>query len=215
MAKKFLLLVAAAAIIITLACKPEEEFRAWSQAQWTEEGWARWRGADYDGAITAFGNALKIDPYYPEAHGGIGWTYIRMQTMEDAADVFEDAIMMSEQAGTKEQVRQVIYMGAATAYEAIDEYGLSAERGRFMVNNLNGDRFKFDQSVPVGAKIKITGYDLYIVLALDYYGLGDAGNCVWAINKMRGKIGEPTTYQFKNWKETTAEIERLIGKDPT
>jgi tetratricopeptide (TPR) repeat protein len=215
MAKKLLLLVAAAAIILSLACEEEPEFFTWSQAQWTEEGWARWRGTDYDGAVTAFGNALKVDPYYAEAHGGLGWTYIRMQVMEDAAEVFEDAIMMSEQAGTENQVRQVVFMGAATAYEAIDEYRLSADRGRHMVDNLDGDNFKFDQSVPKDAKVRITGYDLYIVLALDYYGLGDAGNCVWAINKMRGKVSEPTNYTFKDWKETTAEIERLIQKDPT
>lgn len=215
MAKKFLLLVAAAAIVLGLACGEDEEIELWSQAQWTEEGWARWRQADYDGAVTAFGNALKVDPYYAEAHGGLGWTYIRTQDMEDAADVLENAIMMSEQAGTREQVRQVIYMGAATAYEAIDEYQLSADRGRFMEANLNGGKFEFHQAVPRNAKVKITGYDLYIVLALDYYGLGDAGNCVWAINKMRGKIGESTNYQFKSWKETTAEIERLIQKDPT
>lgn len=215
MAKKLLLLVAAAVIVLSLACGEDEKIDLWSQAQWTEEGWARWRQADYDGAVTAFGNALKVDPYYAEAHGGLGWTYIRTQSMEDAADVLEDAIMMSEQAGTQEQVRQTIYMGAATAYEAIDEYQLSADRGRFMIYSLNGDYFEFHQAVPKDAKAKITGYDLYIVLALDYYGLGDAGNCVWAINKMRVIIGESGNYRFTNWKETTAEIERLIGKDPT
>lgn len=212
MAKKLLLLVAAAAIILSFGCEEDEGITPRSQAQWTAEGWTRWRAADYDGAVTAFGNALKVDPYYAEAHGGLGWTYLRMQDMEDAADVFEDAIMTSEQAGTSMEVKQVIYMGATTAYEAIDEYKLSAERGRYMINNLDGANFRFVQaSIPP----TITGYDLYIVLALDYYGLGDATNCVWAINKMRGMLQEATNYKFKNWKETTAEIERLIKADPS
>jgi tetratricopeptide (TPR) repeat protein len=215
MTKKLLLLVAAAAIILSFGCEEDEEIDLWSQEQWTAEGWARWRGADYDGAVTAFGNALKVDPYYAEAHGGLGWTYIRMQNMGDAADVFEDAVMVSEQAGTKEQVKQVIYMGATTAYEAIDEYGLSAARGRYMINNLGGANFKFNQAVDKGVDPTITGYDLYIVLALDYYGLGDTTNCVWAINRMRGVLQESTNYKFKNWKETTAEIERLIKLDPS
>ncbi|MEE8640903.1 MAG: tetratricopeptide repeat protein [bacterium] len=215
MAKKLLLLVAAAAIILSFGCDDEKEFVLWSQAQWTAEGWARWRGADYDGAVTAFGNALKVDPYYAEAHGGLGWTYIRMQTMEDAADVFEDAVMMSEQAGTKEQVKQVIYMGATTAYEAIDEYKLSAARGRYMIKNLDGANFKFKQAVDPEKEPTVTGYDLYIVLTLDYYGLGEASDCVWAINRMRGVLKESTDYKFKNWKETTAEIERLIKLDPS
>lgn len=212
MAKKLLLLVAAAAIILSFGCDDEKEFVLWSQAEWTAEGWARWRGADYDGAVTAFGNALKVDPYYAEAHGGLGWANIRMQNMEDAADVFEDAIMVSEQAGTKEQVKQVIYMGATTAYEAIDEYKLSAARGRYMINNLDGANFKFEQA---GTPPTVTGYDLYIVLTLDYYGLGEASDCVWAINRMRGMLQESTNYKFKNWKETTAEIERLIKLDPS
>jgi tetratricopeptide (TPR) repeat protein len=212
MAKKLLLLVAAAAIILSFGCDGEEDFKLWSQEQWTAEGWVRWRGADYDGAVTAFGNALKVDPYYAEAHGGLGWANIRMQNMEDAADVFEDAIMVSDQAGTKEQVKQVIYMGATTAYEAIDEYKLSAARGRYMIKNLNGADFEFKQA---GTPPTITGYDLYIVLALDYYGLGDTSNCVWAINRMRGKLKESTNYEFKNWKETTSEIERLINLDPS
>jgi tetratricopeptide (TPR) repeat protein len=215
MAKKLLLLFAAAAIILSVGCEKTTEIKTWSQAQWTAQGWELWRAADYHGAETAFGNALKVDPYYPEAHGGLGWTYIRMQNFEGAADVFEDAVLVSEEPGISVEVKQVIYMGAVTAYEAIDEYGLSAARGRFMVNNLGGDNFKFTQAVAEGAKPTITGYDLYILLALDYYGLGEANNCVWAINKMRGKVGEPTNYKFKNWKETTVEIERLIGKDPS
>lgn len=215
MVKKLLLLVAAAAIVLSVGCDDDEGIQIWSQAQWTAEGWACWRNADYDGAITAFGNALKVDPYYAEAHAGLGWTYVRMHTMEDAADVFEDAVMVAEQAGTAVEVKHVIYMGAATAYESIDEYGLSAKRGRYMLNNLNGDAFKFIQAVPPDTKATVTVYDLYIVLALDYYGLGDADNCVWAINKMRGKIGESTNYTFKDWRDTTAEIERLIKKDPS
>jgi len=215
MGKRLLLLVAAAAIIVSLGCEEDQEIQVWSQAQWTAEGWRLWRSADYEAAETAFGNALKVDPYYAEAHGGLGWTYMRMQNMEEAANVFEDAIMVSEQPGAKVEIKQVIYMGAAAAYEALDEYGLSAERGKYMVNKLDGQTFAFKQAVEDGAAATITGYDLYIILALDYYGLGETGDCVWAINKMRGMVKEPADYKFKNWKETTTEIERLIGKDPS
>jgi tetratricopeptide (TPR) repeat protein len=206
MAKKLLILVAAAAIVISLGCTPTEEFVKKSQQEWTADGWAAWQKGDYDGAELAFGNALKVDPYYADARGGLGWTYLRMQNLEEAVAAFEDGILMSEQAGLP--VRQLIYMGAATAYEANDDYRLSAARGRYMVNNLDGENFKFK------ADKKVTGYDLYIVMALDYYGLGDSTNCVWAINRMRSMAGEKPTYKFTNWKNITAEIERLIGKDP-
>jgi tetratricopeptide (TPR) repeat protein len=215
MAKKLLLMVAAAALVLALVGCEDDEFTTKSQADWTNEGWAAWRDADYPLAITSFGNATKADPYYAEAHAGIGWTYLRTHSLGDAAEVFEDAILYADQPGTKEQVRQVIYMGAATAYEGMDEYALSAARGRYMINNLNGAKFEFEQAVPEGVDPTITGYDLYIVLALDYYGLGNADNCVWAINKMRGMVGESTNYRFSNWRNTTLEIERLIGKDPS
>jgi tetratricopeptide (TPR) repeat protein len=213
MVKKLLPLVAAAAIIVSLGCEGDEEFKEWSQADWTNAGWENWARGNYEAAESAFGNALKVDPYYAEAHAGMGWTLLRTQDVDDAVGAFEDAVLVGEQAGTPLQVRQVIYMGATTAYEASDEYKLSAARGRHMVSNLDGDNFKFPEKADPGKHI--TGYDLYIILALDYYGLGDPGNCVWAINKMRRKIKEPATYKFKNWKETTAEIERLIGKDPS
>ncbi|UCH78484.1 MAG: hypothetical protein JSU81_00625 [Candidatus Coatesbacteria bacterium] len=210
MAKKLLLMVAAAALVLALVGCEDQEFDKKSQADWTAEGWEAWKAANYPLAITSFGNATKVDPYYPEAHAGIGWTYIRTHSLSDAAEVFEDAMLYADQPGTTNQIRQVIYMGAATAYEGMDEYALSAARGRYMLNNLNGANFKFTQADP-----RVTGYDLYIVLALDYYGLGDSANCVWAINQMRGMIQEPKNYQFTNWRNTTLEIERLIGKDPS
>jgi tetratricopeptide (TPR) repeat protein len=207
MVKKLLILVGAAAILFSLGCEKETTVEELSQAEWTTEGWNCWKAGDYDGAEAAFGNALKVDPYYAEAHGGLGWTYMRMQNLEEAADKFEDAILSSEQA--KMSVRQLIYMGAATTYEASDDFATSAKRGRFMVNNLDGQNFKFV------ADPSVTGYDLYTILALDYYGLGQADNCVWAINQMRGMVGESKNYTFTNWKNVTAEIERLIGKDPS
>jgi len=207
MVKKLLILVGAAAILFSLGCDGEEPFNDPSQADWTAEGWTCWKRGDYDGAEAAFGNALKVDPYYSEAHGGLGWTFMRMQNVEEAIGTFEDAILTSEQADRK--VRQLIYMGAAVAYEANDDFKTSAERGRYMVNNLDGQNFKF------GPDTSVTGYDLYIILALDYYGMGQADNCVWAINQMRAMVSEPKTYKFTNWKNVTTEIERLIGKDPS
>jgi tetratricopeptide (TPR) repeat protein len=207
MVKKLLILVGAAAIMFSLGCDDGENEPIPSQADWTAEGWTCWQRGDYDGAEAAFGNALKVDPYYAEAHGGLGWTYMRMQSLDEAVDTFEDAILVAEQATLP--VRQLIFMGAATAYEANDDYGISAQRGRYMINNLDGQNFKF------GPDTSVTGYDLYIILALDYFGLGQSDNCVWAINQMRAMVGESKTYKFTNWKNVTTEIERLIGKDPS
>jgi hypothetical protein len=100
-------------------------------------------------------------------------------------------------------------MGVATAYQANDDYDVSAERALFMINNLQGQNFTF-----IGDS-RVTGYDVYILLALNYYGMGNANRCVWAVNKMRGMIGESQNYEFTDWRAMTAEIERLIGRDPS
>ena len=71
MVKKLLILVGAAAILFSLGCDGDADFVKMSQADWTAEGWTCWKRGDYDGAESAFGNALKVDPYYAEAHGGL------------------------------------------------------------------------------------------------------------------------------------------------
>ncbi len=206
---KYLVMAAAAAtLLVILACE-EALINPNSQEDWTNEGWKRWKAGDYHGAETAFGNAIKVDPFYAEAYGGQGWTYIRLQQPGDAGDTFEDAILLAEQGGTPLSTRQLIYMGAATAFEADDEYAISADRGRYMANNLLGTPFTFK------ADTSVTDYDLYIILSLDYYAVGDSTNCVWAINKMRALINEQPNYQFQNWQKTTQEIDRLVGLDPS
>ncbi|MGD8718448.1 MAG: tetratricopeptide repeat protein [Candidatus Zixiibacteriota bacterium] len=210
MLKKITLLVAAAALVLVLmGCEEDDDFTAMSQAEWTTEGWKAWEAGDYDGAITLFGNALKVDPYYAEAQCGLGWTYLRMQNISVAIETLESAVLVSEQVGTELKVRQSIYMGVATAYQANDDYDVSAERALFMINNLQGQNFTF-----IGDS-RVTGYDVYILLALNYYGMGNANRCVWAVNKMRGMIGESQNYEFTDWRAMTAEIERLIGRDPS
>jgi tetratricopeptide (TPR) repeat protein len=205
-AKYLLTLAAAVTSIFVFACE-EETPPLPSQADWTNIGWQRWSEGDYDGAETAFGNALKVDPYYSEAYGGVAWTYIRQHKSEDALTVLEDAILMSEADAVS--VRQIIFMAAATAYEAVDEYETSAEKGRYMADNLLTDDFDFK------ADHSVTNFDLFLLLSLDYFATGDSANCVWAINKMRLLVGEQGNYQFQDWQKVTEEIERLVEKDPS
>jgi len=209
MKNKYLVLAAAvAALIVGLGCE-EITIDRYSQADWTVEGWKAFFQEDYEQAELCFGNAMKEDPYYVEAIAGMGWTYIRTDRMLEAVGAFENAVLAAETPGTPLYVKQAVYMGAATAFLASDEYGLSAERGRYMADNLLTSRFELKGDP------KVTDFDLFVVLALDYFGLGDSQNCVWAINKMRGQVGEPTNYSFSNWSAAAVEIERLVNKDPS
>lgn len=209
MRKKYLVLAAAVtALIVGLGCE-EITIDRYSQADWTVEGWKAFIQGDYENAELYFGNALKEDPYYVEAIAGMGWTYIRKDKVLEAVNAFENAVLAADTPGTPLYVKHAVYMGAATAYLAADEYSLSAERGRYMANNLLTSAFKLKGDP------KVTDYDLYVVLALDYFGLGDSSNCVWAINKMRGLVGETANYTFTNWAAAATEIDRLVKKDPS
>jgi len=98
MVKKLLPLVAAAAIIVSLGCEKEGAPEEWSQADWTNAGWESWVQGNYEAAESGFGNALKVDPYYAEAHAGMGWTLLRTQNIEDAVGAFETAVLIGERA---------------------------------------------------------------------------------------------------------------------
>ncbi len=208
---RILLLATAALFLILVAACTNEPAPPNSQRDWAIEGWKHWLTADYEGAETAFGNALKVDPNFAEGYGGLGWTYIREQRLEDAVVNFEKGKLYAQQEGTPLATRQLVYMGGAVAYEAMDEYTYSVEFGRYMSDNLLPGGDAFDSFYDA----HVTTYDLYIILALDYYGLADETNTVWAINKMRVLVGEQGNYQFTTWEDATKEIERLVDKDPS
>jgi tetratricopeptide (TPR) repeat protein len=207
MKTRYLLAAAVLAVLLVgLACEPENE-NVKSQAEWVSEGWARWQVGEYDDANLAFGNALKRDPYYAPAFSGVGWTLIREHDPEGAAGRLEDGRLLAESGSL--HVRQEMYYGLASAYNAGGDFMTSADRGRYMADHLPENGFK----LPV-TNARLNYYDLYLLLAVDYYGLGDSANTVWAINKMRGKNQEPTNFVFTTWAAAAAEIDRLSGEDP-
>jgi tetratricopeptide (TPR) repeat protein len=206
--KYLLWATAAAALILFVACE-EESTVPKSQAEWVAEGWQLYHQADFVGAEHAFGNAVKVDPYYAEAYSGQAWTILRLHDAEAAVDVFEDAVLLAQETATPLYMKQQIYMGTLQAYFTIGEYGDGAYYGRFMADNLSPSTFKF------AGDSRVTGYDLYILLTMDYFALGDSANTVWGINLMRTEIGEQPTYTFQGWNAAATEIQRLANADPT
>lgn len=207
---KYMILAAvvASVFLVGVACNDEEEKEANSQADWCALGWTALANGNLDYAETMFGNAIKVDPYYAEAHGGLGWTYIRMHDPEGAAIVFEDAILLARQPGVPVKAQQIVYLGACQAYNAAENLPYSSEYGRYMANNLKDDTFCLPNQKNVNT------YDLYILLCLDYFGVSNEENTVWAINKARAYSGEQPTYTFNGWENAALEIDRLANKDP-
>jgi len=210
MKSKYMILAAvvASVFLVGVACEKEEEASVKSQADWCADGWLALMNNNFTDAEFLFGNAIKVDPYYAEAHAGLGWTYIRMHDPVSAESVFEDAILIARQPGTPIRAQQIVYLGACQAYNAGENLSYSAEHGRYMADNLKNEAFYLPNQKNVNT------YDLYILLCLDYFGLGQQDNTVWAINKARAYSGEQPTYTFNGWENAAVEIDRLAGKDP-
>jgi hypothetical protein len=213
MKSKYMIIAAVVALVfmVGVACEKEEESNAKSQADWCTDGWTALASGHLTDAEYLFGNAIKVDPYYAEARGGLGWTYIRQHDPVSAENVFEDAVLIAQQPGTPLKAKQIVYLGACQAYNAGENLAYSAENGRYMANNLKDEGFFLPKQKLVNT------YDLYVLLCLDYFGLGDEDNTVWAINKARAYCpigGYPATYTFNGWENAATEIGRLAAQDP-
>jgi tetratricopeptide (TPR) repeat protein len=180
-----------------------------SQADWTAEGWAAWTAGDFDNAVRYFGNALKIDDNYMPAYNGLGWTYMRLQDTESSVSYFEDGVLYGAGYANDDRDKRALYVGLAYALEASDDFDGSINAGEtYLGMDPNGGWIH-----PHDARI--TAYDAYIILAIDYFAEGNATKCVNMVNNMRLAIGESGDYTFTNWSALAGEIERLVNLDPS
>jgi len=89
-----------------------------------DEGWARFAAEDYDGALSKFEDAVAADRGLGDGHNGLGWTYLRMDSLDVALESFNMAaakglVGAGAQAGRclvlnrKNEYRQAIFAGQA------------------------------------------------------------------------------------------------------
>jgi tetratricopeptide (TPR) repeat protein len=87
-------------------------------------GWQRFAAADYAGAIEKFEEAVESDRSLGDGHNGIGWCYLRLDSLDLALDAFQTSIAKGlvgadAQAGRclvlnrLDEYRQAIFAGEA------------------------------------------------------------------------------------------------------
>jgi tetratricopeptide (TPR) repeat protein len=195
----FLFIVACSKIVI-----PEQP----SQVEWTKDGWDHWKLGEYEDAEVSFNNALDIDSTYSDAYNGLGWTYIRMQKFTSSIDNFNTVKML--ESGT--QVAYEAFTGAAISFFMTDDFTNSIASAK-MVTNMDPDNELYPFVFYRDGSISL--FDVWLLLALDYFNTVDMANCIDAINNMRTIVGETSDFTSDNWDDINKEIVRLEAKDPT
>jgi hypothetical protein len=189
------------ASFVFIGCEATPVTTPTSQQEFTEAGWQAWAGMHYTNAHEMFGNAYKMDDTYADAYNGDAWTYFREEDLQAAFNKFMkaqylDNTLMDSFVGNS---AVLLYMGY---------FNDSALYGTY-VSDYAGDNYTFQRDT------KVTSFDVYMVLALDYFGLGNAASCCVQINNMRRVISEPTTFSSTDWNAIATELDRLSGLDPS
>jgi len=181
-------------------------------------GWEAWVAGDYDEAEEYFGIALKkYGESYMAPYNGLGWTYMRLHDDELAADYFQDGILYGAGYSDSNADKRALYIGLAYTLSAVDDFSGSIIAGE---NYLSMDPPPEKMGGSGGTWVHtydatLTAYDVYIVLALDYFSEGDADRCVDMVHYMQRTIGETPEYEFTTWSDLAAKIEDMVEKDPS
>ncbi len=72
---------------------------------------------NYDAALEAYQNWLKLSPQSVWSYKAVGETLYKLQRYEEAVDIFTQAVKLEEQPGTVD-----CYMGLGNSYMALKEY---------------------------------------------------------------------------------------------
>ncbi len=189
------------ASFVFIGCEATPVTTPTNQQQFTEAGWGAWAEAQYLNAHEMFGNAYKMDDTYADAYNGDAWTFFREEDLSSAFNKFMRAQYI-------DNTLLDAYVGNSCVLMYLGYFTDSALYGTYVADNL-GDNYTFSRDASV------TSFDVYMVLALDYFGLGNSVNCCIQINNMRRIIGEPTTFGSGDWNQIGNEIDRLSGLDPS
>ena len=180
-------------------------------------GWAAWTVGDYDEARYYFGNAITVDDNYMPAYNGLGWTYMRLQNRDAAADYLQNGILYGANYSDSDADKRALYIGLAYTLEATDDFNGSIIAGE---NYLLMDPPPETNGGAGGTwahphDTRLTAYDVYIVLALDYFAEGNSDRCVDMVHYMQRKICDTPEYEFTTWSDLAVKIEEMVEKDPS
>jgi tetratricopeptide (TPR) repeat protein len=163
-------------------------------AELTSEGWTLFEMGDFVAAESKFKEALAVDAGFAEADNGLGWTWLRLDSLAVAVSSFDAALGKGLASADP-------YAGQAVAYRDLEPVDLmlavaAAERA------LHRDvRFEFAHDP------RFDWRDLRLILAQSYFGLQRYAEASAQVDSLGGAAPDPHAERFVE--ELLAEIERL------
>ncbi|MCD6336039.1 MAG: hypothetical protein J7M27_12045 [Candidatus Latescibacteria bacterium] len=122
----------------------------------TEEGWTHYTAGEYARALDRFGLALEFDSDYADAYNGQGWSYTRLDSLDEAMGCFDLAMEKGAEAPTDALVgKAALCLRTADFDNAIDYANRALEADSLYV-------FQHDPNVHWKT--------VHLILAQAYYG---------------------------------------------
>jgi tetratricopeptide (TPR) repeat protein len=126
--------------------------------QLTSEGWARFEAGDFQGAMSKFEGAIAIDSNYGEAYNGLGWSCVKIDSLEAAVNAFGQAISKGVSTADPRAGKAVVYRDLEPVdFQASIDWADSA--------------LARDSDYVFSHDTTMTWKDLRLILAQSYYGL--------------------------------------------
>ncbi len=130
----------------------EEEYAAQINS-----GWNAYTLKDYAGALEKFRGAQDLDSLSPAAYVGLGWTLMKMDSLQQAEAVFSGYVKISDSSAS-------IFAGWAFLLNAQKQYSSSNDKVDLAVKMDANWIFNFEL---------LTANSLHILKAENFYMLGD------------------------------------------
>ena len=190
------LLLVLAVCALLLGCGDDENGGVTAE-QLTSEGWMLFETGDFVAAEFKFEEALAVDAGFAEADNGLGWTWLRLDSLSVAVSSFDAALAKGLPGADP-------YAGQAVAYRDLEpvDLTLAVEAADSALARDVPYEFVHDP--------RFDWRDLRLILAQSYFGLQRYTEASAEVDSLGGMVPDPNAERFVE--ELLAEIERLGGE---
>lgn len=160
------------------------------------QGWAAFEQSDYMTAKDKFYSAKMMNPLEKEVYSGLGWSYFKLDSLEQATVEFNICACLSEPTAD-------IAAGWAFTLNTMKEYASSTEKASAAI--------AIDSSWVFAHGLSLDVRELHLLKAENYYLLGSFAESLLEVKILNPAFTADITTDFGR-SALAAEIERLKGE---
>jgi len=163
-------------------------------ASLTEDGWDLYEAGNYEGAVVKFFRATQLDANYADAYNGLGWSYGKMDSLQQAADGF--VLCIGKGMTTADP-----YAGRAPVYRDLDPPQFSNAINSATTALTKDSDYEFEHNEDFDWR------DLCLIKAQCHFALKEYSQAKGLVDALGGHYIDPGSPTFI--KDLADEIERL------